>query len=285
MNERERVATVLRNITALPTLPDVAVKLLELGEKPTTSAGDLARLVERDMSLATRVLRLVNSSFFGVRREVTSIQHAVMILGVSNLRSIVLSGAVSDLFDRKGAVGSFNREEFWKHSVAVAATSRIIAQKVKLVDAEIAFTAGLIHDMGKVVVDRYLHPEFVRVVELLDDPEMTMRNAENTVLGVNHAEIGHHLAVYWNLPEILLEAVGYHHRPLEAPEYRSVAAIVGTADALVRHLGIGQGGGANWPVQEATLKLCDLTTESYAELETRLADELPEQVNGYASQE
>jgi len=285
MNERERVATVLREIKALPTLPDVAVKLLQLGEKPTTSAADLAKQVERDVALATRVLRLVNSSFFGVRREVTSIQHAVLILGLVHLRSVVLSGAVAEMFDRKGSVGTFSRAEFWKHSLAVAAASRAIAARVKVVDPEIAFTAGLIHDMGKVVVDRYLHPEFVRVVELLEEPEMTMCIAENSVLGVSHAEIGHHLAIYWHLPDILLEAVGYHHRPQDAPEYAAVAALVATADALVRKLEIGTGGGSNRPVSLATLTLCGLTRESHEELERDLAENLPAQVESFAEQD
>lgn len=282
MNERERVASVLRNIRTLPTLPDVAVRLLELGESPTTSAGDLARLVERDMALATRVLRLVNSSFFGVRREVTSIQHAVMILGVAHLRSVVLSGAVAELFDRSGCVGSFSRAEFWKHSVAVAAISRTLAARAKVVEPEIAFTAGLIHDMGKVVVDRYLHEDFVRVIEMLNDPAMTMRNAECAVLGVSHAEIGHQLAIYWNLPEILRVAVGFHHNPDEASDYASVAALVAVGDMMARELNIGSGGGANHPVSESTMQLCNLTPALYAVIKEDLAAEVDEQVSVFA---
>jgi putative nucleotidyltransferase with HDIG domain len=285
MNTREQVAGILRQIKALPTLPDVAIRLLELGEKPTTSAGDLAALVERDMSLATRVLRLVNSSFFGIRREVTSIQHAIMILGTAQLRSVVLSGAVSEMFDRNGSVGSFNRAEFWRHSVATAAASRSIAEKVKVVNPEIAFTAGLIHDMGKVVEDRYLHQDFVTIIGMLDEPHMTMNIAETTVLGVSHAEIGHHLAIYWNLPELLREAVGYHHKPQDAPDNPAIAALVASADAMARELRIGSGGGADRPVSQATMRLCNLNPELYAEIREKLSDGLDDQIQLFVKDE
>jgi len=109
MNTREQVAEILRRVKALPTLPDVAIRLLELGEKPTTSAGDLAALVERDMALATRVLRLVNSSFFGIRREVTSIQHAIMILGTAQLRGILQSRGILEALRGDGSRGPQHR--------------------------------------------------------------------------------------------------------------------------------------------------------------------------------
>ncbi len=183
MSDRERVATLLRNITALPTLPDVAVRLLDMGEDPDASMKDMARLVERDVALATRILKMVNSSYFGMRREVTSIQHAVMVLGTAQLRGLVLSGAVSEMFDRQGGVGSFNRAEFWRHSMGVAAAAKAVAAVTRRVDLEIAFTAGLIHDMGKVVVDRYLHADFVKVVTLFDREHMTMCEAEDPGAG------------------------------------------------------------------------------------------------------
>jgi putative nucleotidyltransferase with HDIG domain len=279
MNEREHVAVLLRDVKALPTLPDVAVKLLEMGESPTASAHDLAVLVEKDVALATRVLKLVNSPFFGMRREVDSVQQALLILGIAKLRGLVLSGAAVDMFDREGTVGKFSRKEFWKHSVAVGAAARTIAARRRTADPELAFTAGLIHDMGKVVEDRYLHPDFEKIVELMEAPGMSMSIAEKSVLGVTHTEIGHHLAVYWNLPETLRDAVGFHHKPQEAPTNPRVAALVNVADAMVRQMKIGDGGGVSSPVGEAVLRVCGLDEEHYEEIMQDLSDVLDEQVS------
>jgi HD-like signal output (HDOD) protein len=278
MNERERVAHVLREIKTLPTLPIVAIRLLEMGEDPNTSIQAIARLVEADVSLTTRILKLVNSSFFGVRREVTSIHHAIMILGTAQLRSLVLSSAVVDLFDKNGSVGKFSRGEFWKHCLAVSGTARTLAVKTHLVDPEVAFTAGLIHDMGKIVIDRYLHQEFIKILEVMEEPGMTMRTAEYTVLGVCHAMIGQHVAIYWNLPEILREAVGHHHKPHNAPTYPQFAALIAIADHMARELKIGDGGGADSPLDPCVLGLSGLSPADYEEVKAKLAETLDEQI-------
>jgi len=107
---------------------------------------------------------------------------------------------------------------------------------------------------------------------------MTMSIAENEVLGVSHAEIGQHLAIYWNLPELLREAVGYHHKPQDAPENPAIAALAASADAMARELRIGMGGGADRPVSQATMRLCGLTPEIYAEIREQLRDGLDEQI-------
>ncbi|MBU0509499.1 HDOD domain-containing protein [bacterium] len=282
MNQRERVALALREVKTLPTLPDVAVRLLETSDDPNVSTREIAAIVGGDMALASRVLKLVNSPFFGMSREVTSVQQALVIIGMANLRSMVLSSALVDLFDKEGAVGDFNRREFWKHSVAVAIAARALAKHTRVVDTEIAFTAGLLHDMGKVVVDRYLHPEFVRIVELLEDEDVPMTEAEMEVLGVNHAELGQHLAGRWNLPEILQEAVGFHHGPREATKHAPLAALVMTADAIARRAGVGQGGGADHPLYLSVLELCGLDLQKYDRIANDLSSVLEEQVTGFA---
>jgi len=278
MNTREQLAGVMRNIQTLPTLPDVALKLLEMGESPLSSTRDMASVVERDVTLAARVLKLVNAPFFGMQREVTSVRQALLFLGISHLRSLVLSSVVLDLFDREGSVGDFDRREFWKHSLAVGAAARALAVRTRCVDAEIAFTAGLIHDIGKVVEDRYLHGEFVKVVELLKDPTRTMIDAEREVLDADHAQIGHHLTVHWNLPAVLRDAVGLHHNPEAAESSSAMAALIAVADHLVRRLGVGKGGGADAPLQTENLARCGLDSETMESVIQDMVDVLEDQV-------
>ncbi|RPH93193.1 HDOD domain-containing protein [candidate division KSB1 bacterium] len=285
MNTREKIAVVLRDVKNLPTLPDVAVKLLEMGESPTSSVRDLAQWIERDAALATRVLKLVNSSFFGVQHEVTSIRHALMILGMAHLRNLVLSSAVSNLFDRDGCVGSFNRKEFWRHCVATAGAARTIAARTNIIDPETAFTAGLIHDVGKLVLDRYLHEDFVKVIQTLDAKGGTMKDAELETLGTTHAEIGRHLAVHWNLPEVLRVAVGFHHEPESAPSRSDIAALIAVADAMVRELRVGSGGGEDQAVDEKLLSACKVSSELYDTIKKDLSVDLEEQVGVLAESE
>lgn len=258
MKDRERVAQVLAGVKALPTLPDVAMRLLDLQKNPNVSGAEMAQIIERDMALTTRVLKLVNSPFFGLRHEVTSVQQAVVFVGMTNLRTIVIAGAVSNMFDRDGAVGSFQRAEFWKHSLAVAAVAKSLATQTRISDPQIAFTAGLIHDMGKVVLDRYLHEDFAKIVRLMDERRMVMRDAELAILAVDHAEIGHHLGLRWNLPDVLREAIGYHHNVLAAPTQPPVVALIALADIAARAMNIGSGGGKHPQLDAAALRICNV---------------------------
>jgi putative nucleotidyltransferase with HDIG domain len=278
MKDRERVAQVLAGVKTLPTLPDVAMRLLDLQKNPNVSGAEMAGIIEQDMALTTRVLKLVNSPFFGLRYEVTSVQQAVVFVGMTNLRTIVIAGAVSNMFDRGGSVGSFKRAEFWKHSLAVAAIAKLFAAHTHIADPQIAFTAGLIHDMGKVVLDRYLHADFERIVHIMDEQRMVMRETELAVVGVDHAEIGHHLSLRWNLPEVLREAIGYHHDVLAAPSQPPMAALIAAADFAARGMNIGDGGGEHPPLEAAVLRICNLDETTLQSLMQKWSEALTEQV-------
>lgn len=243
MKTREEIAAILREVKNLPTLPDVAARVLELSEDPDVSPRTLADTVERDPAIATRLLKLVNSPYFGIRGTVVSIHQALVFLGVSNLRNLVLSTCVMDLFSKDGEVGSFSRSDLWLHSLATAITARELAKATRTGDPEVAFTAGLIHDVGKVVIDRYFHEEFTRIVQLMDTHHTVMVDAEIAVIGMDHAEVGYFLTQHWSLPTVLQEAVGFHHSPRRAAQHQKLAALIGYADHVVRELKQGNGGG------------------------------------------
>ncbi|MBI5058320.1 HDOD domain-containing protein [candidate division KSB1 bacterium] len=282
MNEREKVAWILRDIRTLPTLPHVAVELLRQSERAETSLSEIALLVEKDPSIATRLLKLVNSSYFGLRREVASVHQALMLVGLNNLRSLVLSTSVMDLFDQKGQVGQLDRGDLWKHCIATAITARAIAKDTRMMDPEVAFTAGLIHDIGKVIVDRYLHPEFVEIVALMEQQSCTMRQAEGEILGVTHPEIGLHLTTHWNLPEVLRECVAYHHSPNDAGTYGTEAAVIALANEMSYELGHGYGE-AERPLESDQIRaLTRLSEERAAALRGQLLETIESDVSAVA---
>ncbi len=245
MKTRENILQILRDIRSLPTLPDSATRVLELADNPEASPRSLAEAVDSDPSIATRLLKLVNSPYFGIRGTVTSIQQALVFLGVSNLRNLVLSSSAMDLFSKDGEVGSFSRKDLWLHSLATALAARELAKVTRSADPEVAFTAGLIHDVGKVVIDRYFHDDFKRIIVLMDTYHVPMRDAEAAVIGIDHSEVGRYLTERWSLPKVLQDSVGCHHEPRRATSDPKLAALIGYADHVARKLRLGQGGGEN----------------------------------------
>lgn len=276
MKSREEIIEVLRGLKNLPTLPDAATRVIELSSDPDVSPKALAEAVERDPIIATRLLKLVNSPYFGIRGTVGSIQQALVFLGVSNLRNLVLSTCAVDLFNQDGCIGSFSRGELWRHSLATAMAARELAKVTRACDPEIAFTAGLIHDVGKIVLDRHFHDDFAVVIEFMDSSGFAMVEAERAVIEADHAEIGLYLAMHWALPEVLQAAIGGHHAPDAESKHAKLAALIGYADHVARTLKQGDGGGPApvlgqpfrdvFPLEDGFLEqFCDEHGEALAE--------------------
>jgi putative nucleotidyltransferase with HDIG domain len=274
MNSRERIAGILRQVTALPTLPAVATQLLKQADERAASLKEISTLVERDPAVATRLLKLVNSPFFGARREVTSVQQALLLVGIANLKSLVLSSSVINMFNHSGKVGSFDRSQFWEHCLGVAMCARQIAAATRAMDADEAFTAGLIHDIGKMIIDQFLHEDFGQIIARADTKKCTLYDAEQHVLSVTHAEIGQYLACYWGLPEVLQIAIGFHHSPEDASQHAEAAAVVCLADEFARAAAIGLGGGADPQPSEAARDLAKISTADSEKLKSDLRETL-----------
>ncbi len=239
--ELERVARILAQVEDIPTLPTTVTEVLRVAESPNCSAADLSRLVSADPPLAARVLRLANSAYYGFPRSISAVLQAVTLLGSSTLRNVALSAAAFDLFHTTKDRG-LDMEALWRHSVAVAAASRIVARRVRYTPLEKAFTAGLLHDIGKVIIARYLHGSAGRIVSLVHSEKITVVDAEQRVLGVSHAAFGAWLAARWAFPPPLVDAIAFHHNPAQAEENTPLAAIVYVADLITRRANIGSGG-------------------------------------------
>jgi putative nucleotidyltransferase with HDIG domain len=278
MKSREEVASVLRDIKSLPTLPVVTMKILQMSEDPNISLASVGEIVEKDPVIATRLLKLVNSPFYGVRREVTSIHQTLLILGFSSVKNLVLSSSVTDLFVSSDNAKGVNRRELWKHSIATAIAARTIAKRRRLADPEVAFTSGLIHDVGKVVIDSHFHEESEGIIQEMELTGEPMYVVESALLGVSHAEVGSYLAGRWNLPDILRSAVGFHHNPTEDSDGQSIASLIAVADKMARELGVGGGGGADPVIEEDVLSLCKLDLSLYEAIRDELNEEIHDQV-------
>jgi putative nucleotidyltransferase with HDIG domain len=213
---------VVGRINDISTLPHIAMKVMEVANDPDSSVLDMKKAIEADPALGARVLRCVNSSAYGLREKVTSLQRAISFIGMKQVRSLALTASVSELFAKDDAIGSYLRRGLWQHLVAVGICARLIAMRQGMADFEDAFVAGLLHDIGIALEDQYVHEHFRNAIQDLRD-NTTLIEAERNCLGFDHARLGAKVAESWRFSERVKAAIGYHHNSVS---YRGEAIMI-----------------------------------------------------------
>jgi len=266
----------LEGISSIPTLPTVIERITRLLQSPKTSAEEIGKAITTDQALASKVLKLVNSAFYGFPGRISTITHAIVILGFSTVKNIVLTASILDIFKRKSRtdVADFNFEQFWMHSIACGAASQSIAKFLGNKDKEECFIAGLIHDMGKVILCQYLPEDFKEAYSLGRQQGLLFYESEKKLFNITHEEIGGMLAERWNLPKSLQYAIKYHHNPSTSHDHYMTTAIVHCADIFVRALDYGNGGDTKIPmVTESVWKNLGLENAPLPTLFDNIEDE------------
>ncbi len=233
---------VIARIDDLPTLPRTVLRITELINDPKSSAKDLARIITDDQVLTARLLKLVNSSFYGFPQRISTVTNAIVLLGFDAIRSLLLTTSVFDLFASGNKKSKQAQEQFWDHSLGCAVGAKVIGNHLRHDKIEELFVSGLLHDIGKIVEMRFLPDEFAKVMATIDNTHSLMITAEEQVLGYSHAEIGKLLASKWNLPVKLEQVIAHHHQPSAAGSFITEASIVHLADIFCRALNMGFGG-------------------------------------------
>jgi putative nucleotidyltransferase with HDIG domain len=229
-------------IKDLPTLPPVLVKLIGLINDPKSSSKELGKLVSVDQSQTARLLKVVNSPLYGFPRKISSVTEAITILGFDAVKNLALSISVFDIFGDSYGTKGFDRKKFWEHSIGCAAAGKVLAKYIGYPEQEELFVAGLLHDIGKVVLDNSFHKMFQQIIDLVQEKDILIRDAEREVLGFTHAPVGQELMKRWNLPSRLAEVIAYHHQPIKSRRFAKEAAVIHVADILCRALDLGSGG-------------------------------------------
>lgn len=238
--DREDVRLGIRNIKNLPTLPVIVSRVLEVADDSGSSANELADIVSKDMSVSAKVLNLANSAFYGFSRRITTIPQAVVVLGFDTVRSLAMSVSVFETLNQTTDDVSFDREAFWIHSIGCGTSARIIAKKLNYKDTGTFFVAGLLHDLGKVILDTYFHDQYAEVVEEMVEEERSALEAETDLLDIDHGEVGGWLAARWKFPDILVNPIAYHHNLMAVDEgFIKEAVIVHLANILTKRAHIG----------------------------------------------
>ena len=203
---------VFGRIVEVSSLPAAATRAVEVASDPKSSADDLLDVVQSDPALSARILRSVNSAFYGIRQDVTDLKSAITMLGFKEVRNLALTVYVAELFKENDGFGPYRRDQLWQHLVGVGSASRLIARLCGKVVPEEAYLAGLLHDLGIILLDQQLHRLFCQVVVAVADGMPTC-DAERHVLEFDHTELGAHAARCWGFPDAVVAVIRYHHMP------------------------------------------------------------------------
>ena len=270
-----RIEELTRKVKEVPALPAITRRVLQLTDDANSTVRDLNDVISQDQGLTAKVLRLANSAYYGFPRRIYSISEAIILLGFSTIRSLVLAASVYNMLGKPLEGYALPPGELWKHSLACAMGSRLIAQRVKYRYLEQAYTTGLLHDIGKVILSYYLKEQYQTVIQKVQQEMLPFNEVEEQLLGYNHAVVGARVAEKWNLPLEMVESIEHHHQPTRATKNLPLACITHLSDAMCMSMGIGLGlDGLHYAFNDKAMDILKLKGEDLEQMMSLLADSM-----------
>ena len=233
--DAEQILKKIERIHDLPTLPVIVIELNRMLQDHSTVVEDLIETIEKDQAIVLKLLKLVNSAFYGFSSKVSSLHQAVVLLGFNTVRNAVLSVSIMNAFKDANQLEGLDMNEFWQHSVAVAVTSKHLAQTTAMVSADDSFVSGLLHDVGKIILFQFIRNLFEKVWNQMKTTQKPFFEAECDISPIDHAMIGAVLTKKWQLPEGLVDTIRYHHQPNADSDTYKMQSLVCLADTIVHH--------------------------------------------------
>lgn len=234
---REALERLFQHIGDVASLPAAGQRVLSLTESDTTSPEELRDAIQGDPVLVARILRRLNSSYFGLSHKIADVRTAVNLLGVREIRNLAITVFISKMFEEDGSHGPYRREGLWSHSVAVGVCARLVARVCGRSTPEEAYVSGLLHDIGLILLDQTLRRHFVRVLEEIG-PNIPTCDVETQILSFDHATLGGYVAQRWNFPQQIVDAIAYHHQPLSyTGAHKDLVYLVSIANYLCSRAG------------------------------------------------
>lgn len=237
------VDKVERAINYLPPIPIVMDELLKSLNDEDVDINTLVRIISKDPSMSMNVLKVVNSAFYRLPYQVSAVDHALRMLGLKEITMICIACGVYKALAPSRNAQAFNLDEFWKHSVATGVIAKRLCKEMKTGDQDVVYFLGLLHDVGKIILDRVAHDIYTMVIQTTYDESISIREAEKRIIGESHDTVGGLIMKKWRLPPFFSHVAQYHHAVPEAPEdNRAIVAVVSLADQMARMRFFGFGG-------------------------------------------
>lgn len=264
-----------KDVNDLPSLPMITLQVIKLTDDSKTTIPQISNVISQDQAMAAKILRMANSAYYGFARSISSITDAVIILGFKSIRDLVFAATMHDFVNKELTGYALAKGELWKQSIVCAMVGANISKRINYKNHDEVFASGLLHDIGKVILNIYMNDTFDLVLQKVNQDKVPFMVAEKEILGFDHAAVGAAVANKWNLPEALVEAIAYHHNPLKAPHKKELAAIIHMADIICMTMGIGLGAdGMLYPCDEGVVKLLNLKSSDIDELISETAENL-----------
>ena len=227
---------LLSKFTTAKTLPHITIQLTKLMSDENSTMQDFEKMIKMDPTLVLRILRGANSPYYGLRQKVNSISRAIVIIGINNLRNMIVTEGLKSLFNGKGSMKTFSRNRLWLHSAAVSICSQMIMERIFGLNGEDAFLCGILHDIGMIVEDQTAPDLFSKVCNSYDENSKLITDYENEIVGTDHCEIGHLLAKDWQLPIDVQEGILRHHETMDHVSPSSLTGVIQLSEYIVSQL-------------------------------------------------
>ncbi len=261
-----KVAKVIQQVTQIATLPEVTAKIIQIVEDPKATARDLQNLIKHDVALSAKILKVVNSAFYGLPRQVSSVDRAIVLLGLSTVKNIAVATSMAKLFNGRELSKRFTSRQLWQHSLACGVFCKLLAQARKMDNVDDLFVGGLMHDLGLVVEKQVFSKELGEVIEKAWKEKTDLNTLEQETFEADHQAFGIALATKWKFPHLFQLTTGYHHQPLKASEqYHEITSLAHLADVLAMRKKVGFHM-ENTPIDAEAIKLLGLSDEQIQEV-------------------
>jgi len=268
---------IISSVKAIPPMRSTGVKVLELLQDPDASIHELVKIIEFDQGLTTNILRMANSSYFGSSGRINSLRDAIVQLGTGTVYKLIVASMVSPVENDEIKGYDLGSGELWSHSVAVAVGGEKISSELGLDIPDYTFTAGLLHDIGKIVMGTFLEINADPVKSIVDGGSKSFEEAEREVFGISHSEAGAILLDEWNFPNEIVDVVRWHHRPEEYRGEETAVDVIHISNAICLMSGIGIGkDGLNHNLNEETVQKLDLRINTTEKIAGEIITELEE---------
>ena len=240
------IDALIGDVDRIPDLPIVAFRVNRMLNDANINAIDLSRVISLDTGLTTKILRLCNSSAYGLPRKIATVKEAITILGMKELRQIMFTIISRGILNRPFEGYALEKNALWENAIVCASCAKVLAERARFMDKDLVFTAALLRDIGKLALDSSLQQKFNSIQHVAINDHLSFEQAESKAIGFSHTEVGAKLAEKWSLPDALRLTIRYHHRPSDMPEetdpmIKRLVALVHLADCFTMMLGVGVG--------------------------------------------